>query len=524
MNKRLIVCCDGTWADLDMHYITNVGRLAQALLPTAKKGSQTIPQVIYYDDGVGADAGGIDRLIEGATGRGIDNIIYEAYRFICFNYEPGDEVCIFGFSRGAFTARSVAGMIGRIGLIPRSELKYVPQAYVAYRSKNENQQKALKKTSKAKDIDITLLGCWDTVGALGIPDKSRLLPLDRLTRRKHQFHDNKVGRNVKLALHAVAVDERRKEFDATLMQKSRPGQKIVQKWFPGDHGCVGGGRWEKRGLSNITLRWMVDEAKRNGVDLAVDWARLHDQAITDHSIYFDNSVAGIFGDRHRRIDPAEVKIGDLDDSVFQRWAEDSNYRSRNLKSTYGNRLDARAGAISGVRIPPQSLTRLNIGQFADIQVRSANSNNQTQINVDRNQQYEIEIERTQVWKDGGFDPCDISGWNAISSGPKSKLPWEDGDQVDLNVLKTRIVGWARKRRLVQDADWFQLVVGIDGDQFMAPTIKKPGDEKTPWLLKYKAVASGRLSFAANDLRSRLDIVDKYDNNAGWVWVRVRRVA
>ena len=140
------------------------------------------------------------------------------------------------------------------------------------------------------------------------------------------------------------------------------------------------------------------------------------------------------------------------------------------------------------------------------------------------QRYEIEVARTQVWKDGDFDPCDIAGWNTIKVGEKSKLPYEDGELVDPSALTAYVARFARKGRLVQDADWFQLVVGVDGDDWAAPTTKKPAGETDPWILNFTANGDGRLSFAANDLKSRIDLVDKYDNNAGWVWAKVTRKA
>ena len=97
--KRIIICCDGTWNDLEMRYITNVGRLVQVLPSIGRSGSGDIPQLIYYDDGVGADSGGIQRLMQGGFGWGINSLIYEAYRFVAINYEEGDEICLFGFSR-----------------------------------------------------------------------------------------------------------------------------------------------------------------------------------------------------------------------------------------------------------------------------------------------------------------------------------------------------------------------------------------------------------------------------------------
>lgn len=521
--KRIVICCDGTWNDLEMRYITNVGRLVQALLPEAGSGASRVPQLIYYDDGVGAESAGVRRLIEGAFGRGIDTIIYEAYRFLCINYEPGDEVCLFGFSRGAFTVRSIAGMISRVGLVPREQLKYVPEALTHYRSKSPSDQAAFKK-ARARDIPIAVLGCWDTVGALGIPDKVSLLSIDKLTRKKYQFHDLSLATGIKLAVHALALDEHRKEFDATLMHKSKAGQKLVQTWFPGDHGCVGGGLWEKRGLSNHTLRWMVDTVRAHGVDLAVDWKRLHDDAMVDHSIFFDNGIAAIYGTRQRRLRDGVVAFGDLDDTARRRWAEDGAYRYANLAKRFRQRLDTAAKQRTDVRVVPTADTALDVGDAAFVQVFAREADNRSRILVRQGERYQLEVARTQVWKDGDLDPCDILGWNTKKSGADAKRPWENGEPADHNALSTRLIRLGGRKKLVQNADWFQLVVGVDGDGFEAPTIALPASETEPYRLSYEPGADGRLSLAANDLYSRIGVIDKYDNNAGWIWVKVTRTA
>ena len=107
--KRLIVCCDGTWNDLEMPYPTNVAKMAIAVTPSDADG---VPQVVCYDEGVGTGKG-LDRVSGGAFGKGIDKNIEEAYKFLTVNYEPGDEIYLFGFSRGSYTVRSLAGMIGK---------------------------------------------------------------------------------------------------------------------------------------------------------------------------------------------------------------------------------------------------------------------------------------------------------------------------------------------------------------------------------------------------------------------------
>ncbi|WP_372797956.1 DUF2235 domain-containing protein, partial [Pontiella sp.] len=433
MNKRLIVCCDGTWNDLEMRYITNVGRLVQCMLPTGQRSDGTeIQQFIYYDDGVGADSKGLHRFLEGGFGRGMDNLIYEAYRFICINYEKDDELLLYGFSRGAYTVRSLAGMINKIGLVQRDNLKYVPQALEAYR---DNKSFIINDSGNrvvTLNVKIDLLGCWDTVGAMGIPDKLPWLPIDKLTRKKYKFHSTEIGSNIKRALHAVAIDERRKEFQATLMQKASnapASQKLIQTWFPGDHGCVGGGSWEKRGLSNHCLKWMIDQTVKLGIKLGTDLNRLHDQAISDESIFFPREKKWIYSSYDRPMPPHSVSWEDIDVTARNRWAEHSNYRPSKLKSRFAEQLNNHTS--TGGRIPPTTHTELDDGESACCRVHSEKKDNRSKIIVKKGSAYEIEIPRVQVWKDGDLDPCDVRGWNCIKSGAKAKHPYEDGKPADL---------------------------------------------------------------------------------------------
>lgn len=523
MKKRIIICCDGTWNDLEMRYITNVGRLVQALLPEGRSGNKSIPQVVYYDDGVGADASGLQQLMQGGFGWGIDNLIYEAYRHVCMNYEDGDELCLFGFSRGAFTARSLAGMIERVGLVPRSELKHVPGALKAYRAKNTKKQDAFRKEANSRTIDIDLLGCWDTVGALGIPDKIPFLSIDEISKKRYLFHNTKLGSHIKRAIHAVAIDEHRKEFKATLMEKpagAPAGQKLVQKWFPGDHGSVGGGTWEKRGLSNHCLKWMIEQAADLGIELGVNPGHLHDDAISDHSIFFHPSMSLVYSYYDRPMPEGSVKWDDIDQSARDRWAEDASYRPKYLKRRFSNKLDNLPG--DHLREPPVDDVHLEVGESADIQVRALEKNNPAHVQVRQHEKYRVDVSRLQVWKDGNLDPCDVRGWNTIKEGAKAKLPYEGGETLDAGRVKLSFIKMGRGKRLVPDADWFELVYRIGDGEHKAIHFAKPAKETESYTKTFTASGNGELFFAANDLASRFDLVDKYDNNAGWVWIRLTR--
>lgn len=520
MKKRIIVCCDGTWNDLEMRYITNVGRLVQALPNVGSSDGQDIFQMVFYDDGVGSDSSGVRRLWQGGLGKGIDNLIYEAYRFISVNYEDGDEICLFGFSRGAFTVRSVAGMIGKVGLVPRKNLKQVPQALDYYRSKNAREQAWFKKKYGVTDPKITLLGCWDTVGALGIPDKVPFLPIDNVLRRRYQFHDIKLGSHVERAIHAVAIDEVRKEFQATLMEKhaDNSATELIQKWFPGDHSSVGGGQWEKRGLSNRCLVWLLDQAAATGIDLKPDWSLLHDQAVSDHSIFFPNGMNFFYSKYNRPMPNRLVNWDDIDVTARIRWGEHADYRPPMLRKRFAAELNA---FDYDSRKPLSKLKELAVDESADVRVFAKDKHNETNIKVTSGEQFMIEVSSVQVWQDGKFDPCDIRGWSTDNS---DKIPYINGEEANIGSIKGSLIRGFKKKRLHAASDWFELVMKIGDQPFQGLDIKKPKHDYDAFEIGFTAKASGELVFAANDLSSRNQLVDKYDNNEGWIWLKVTRLS
>jgi uncharacterized protein (DUF2235 family) len=260
--KRLVVCCDGTWQQAEQPVPTNVLKLAE-MVPSNDPVEGT-PQIVRYNRGIGSGPEWLDRLGGGAFGWGIDQEIQSTYTFLCLNYEAGDEIYLFGFSRGAYTVRSLAGLM-RVagGLLPREEVEKVPDAYAIYRAnydlaRKEREMKAISPT--VRPVKITVLGCWDTVGSLGVP---RTLPvLSRFLNKKYEFHDYRLSNLIEHALHAVAIDEDRKVFDYTPMEQSeaniKAGQTLHQVWFPGDHGAVGGGNLGTAALADGALLWMID--------------------------------------------------------------------------------------------------------------------------------------------------------------------------------------------------------------------------------------------------------------------------
>lgn len=293
MVKRLIVCCDGTWNSLGMACPTNVVKFSQACKPIAADGT---PQILYYDEGLGTSRFVVDKVMGGAFGWGIDENIQDAYRFLCLNYTDGDEIYLFGFSRGAYTVRSLAGMIYCSGLLPHQHIPQISIAYELYRARGDENAPSKDKATHfrqqygSRQIDITLLGCWDTVGALGIPQLWPAIPINDTFNRKYRFHDDQVNRKIQHALHAMAIDERRKPFDVTHMKPSENANtQIKEVWFPGNHGCVGGGTADLTGLSDAALQWMVDEIAQFGLGLAFDTQWLADNLTLVHNTFFSNA-------------------------------------------------------------------------------------------------------------------------------------------------------------------------------------------------------------------------------------------
>ena len=273
-NKRLIVCCDGTWNEPDEKVDdnpadetepTNVLKVVRGIAPVDR---HKLPQVVYYDSGVGTQ-GFLDRYVGGGFGRGISQNIQQAYRFIANNYHEGDELFLFGFSRGAYTVRSLAGFIGSVGLLEKAHLRRVPEAYALYRTPPGKRPGSLPaqrlealKPPPRRGIPIKFIGVWDTVGALGAPTPI----LGRFTRGKVSFHDTQLGNDVRHGYQALAIDERRRPFQPDLWTgKPANGQTIEQVWFSGVHSNVGGS-YRHTGLSDITLKWLTDQASRHGLE------------------------------------------------------------------------------------------------------------------------------------------------------------------------------------------------------------------------------------------------------------------
>lgn len=294
--KRIIVCSDGTWQDglaTSRSQYSNVLRLARALdhedtrqdtegldISEGSKSRIPIQQIVYYQSGVGTDNNPWSHYVEGATGSSLAEKVEDLYGFIAHNYCPGDDIYLFGFSRGAYTVRMAALLIGEIGVLDRKDMDNFSTIFKNYQKRGMVKDQAelqqiekdlsdwvgpYSKGRRRVDIDgdgftIKCVGVWDTVGAVGMPDE---LLIKDPTGENALFgfkNAGKLGTHIQHAFQALALDERRKDFDCNRWEQHEEGRKkgqvLKQCWFSGSHSDVGGG-YDDHDLSDIALLWMA---------------------------------------------------------------------------------------------------------------------------------------------------------------------------------------------------------------------------------------------------------------------------
>jgi hypothetical protein len=293
--RHLIVCCDGTWNSPDQDSPTNVRRIFNALDRTDRT-----KQLSRYIPGVGTEGGLISRMVGGGfgvglgfgPGRGLAANVLEAYHWLITMYEPEDRIVLFGFSRGAYTARSLAGLIAMCGLVQcggteQETWRRIKRVYRRYQLGYQDQQGRAAQDAdqtwrdgltfsfdpvKPKRIPVHFIGVWDTVGSLGLPDPWRWIA-PGFSSRRYEFNDVRLNPYVPFAYHALAMDERRGPFSPTLWEtvdpppSDAPAQELRQVWFPGSHMDVGGGHRET-GLSDRPLQWMIEQAEQVRVGIS----------------------------------------------------------------------------------------------------------------------------------------------------------------------------------------------------------------------------------------------------------------
>ena len=291
--RNIALCFDGTWNSDDRASPTNVVKTSQAVLPESVAGT---PQLRYYDRGVGT--GRFDRVRGGLLGLGLARNVELAYVWLSSHYRPGDRIFLFGYSRGAYTARSLAGLLGLCGVpdaercaaaglgvvdvaiqgmaiyrlrrgAARAERAACHVETYAVRSRRSRAAGRLGPPASGPPCVVHFIGVWDTVGALGVP----VTWLNWIGARRHRFHDVRLDLHIRNACHAVAIDEGRRPF-APALWTNRParGQNVEQLWFPGVHSDIGGGR-PNTGLSDRALLWMWSRAHAAGLALRPDAVR-----------------------------------------------------------------------------------------------------------------------------------------------------------------------------------------------------------------------------------------------------------
>jgi uncharacterized protein (DUF2235 family) len=374
--KRLAVFLDGTWNVVGDD--TNVWRLKSLCAPT---GTDGLPQIAYYEKGVNG-------LLGGLFGAGIDKIITHAYQWLVDHYDPGDEIFIFGFSRGAYTARSLAGFIAKCGLLKSGGALGVTQLYNRYRRKDARTIWALLDAQQngnlgdatleellmlkySMAVHIKLVGVWDTVGDLGIP----WLSFEGLKWWSNEgFLSTGLRVPIDNGFHALAIDEHRRAFSPTLWTvrtpanpdpdapPSRPLSSVEQRWFVGAHANVGGG-YDSDLLPQIPLRWIMKKASlhglafRNDVELDGDVLRA---AVCDSYREFMYGIYRWFSRPYFRpigLPAAPTKDGTdsnvnetIDASVFARWNTDAKYRPPNLADWAARHRVAISGLTNSVLV------------------------------------------------------------------------------------------------------------------------------------------------------------------------------
>lgn len=280
--KRIVILVDGTWNEESTGINTNIAKLdpdnKQAGAPLIKpRASDGTEQRVFYHDGVGNDPDLLKHLLGGAIGIGLRKIVQECYQKVADNYLPGDEIYILGFSRGAYAARALAGLIGASGIQRSADtnafdaiwnnFRVAPDVRQGRKAASSGDQKAIDAFHKAAvqntieaNPRIKCVGVFDTVGSYGVPAGIGLAAVGRyVTLAFLGFHDTEIGKHVDIGLHAVAVDERRRPFVPTFWTapKAQPPQTHVeQTWFAGVHCNVGGG-YPDSGLSDQALIWMI---------------------------------------------------------------------------------------------------------------------------------------------------------------------------------------------------------------------------------------------------------------------------
>jgi uncharacterized protein (DUF2235 family) len=335
--ERLIVLFDGTWND--PADLTNVFQLSTLI----EEYDGEIKQTFFYEPGVGTAPG--DKLRGGLFGYGLSENLLKGYDWLARHYKEGDEIWVFGFSRGAYTARSMVGLIRKCGLLKTSTPNLLQRAEDLYRDKSahpDSDQCQTFRHTYSLEVNVHFLGVWDTVGALGIP--GTMISEKAL----YSWHDTELSKIVSYAYHAMALDENREAYNVAMWTNENGTKKpentdVEQRWFIGAHANVGGG-YGKDPLSTLSLAWMLEKARNANLKLKpyVAPTNAYLTKPTDSYKDFAYGIYGFFkglfvkGDG-RFFRPYEVIQNNMrsvnvtvDASVKSKWGAQADYRPPTL--------------------------------------------------------------------------------------------------------------------------------------------------------------------------------------------------
>lgn len=334
-----MILFDGTWSKAETQ--TNVERLWKLIATTDAQGRE---QIMEYLPGVGVRPG-LGHLLGGAFGRGLADSVKQGYQWLAQHRREGDEVWMFGFSRGAYAARSVSGLIHKCGLLNpdaggQVTSAMVDAAYAIYEKNTayDDPQAIAFRAQHSREIGIRFIGVWETVGELGIPDVASWFPYSR---GRYRFHDTELSGNVRNAYQALALDEHRADFMPakwTSLPTSATPIAVEQRWFVGAHSDVGGGEMADGAgrrpdlLPDITLAWMQRKAIDAGLACTKSFIPPVDAyTATPNNSYkqFMYGLYKLFKRPYNRVVGGGVNET-IDDSVWQRWNALADYRPPSL--------------------------------------------------------------------------------------------------------------------------------------------------------------------------------------------------
>lgn len=447
--KNIAIFCDGTgnssqMTDDGLPVTTNVWKLYRAALDHTESQWR---QVVWYDPGVGTGTsreakalgwlgklwemvssvfspsskwGGALRVLpklrmvyELATGAGIEENIRQGYEQIVRHYQPGDRIFLFGFSRGAYTARCIAGVISRVGLL-RSEYAYrVDDVYRQYRHHLTRGTSAEILTPEAfhakADFPVALLGVWDTVASLGLPLWGWWFSLSKLL--SFASINSNPAPVCKSIRHAVAMDERRSAFFVTMFGAPGPGQDVRQVWFRGAHGGVGGG-YAAAGLSDIALDWMAEAAVAEGLLLRPEALAMAPNPLGPVICELDHVPAWHIMGTWPRWHPCQ-REDDLSESP---------QFGRLHPSVYSRSAHAESLSSPGAPLDGERMVFLDPGDGCIIQARGDRQWNRTGLVVEQGGLYRVTyLEGT--WRDENAPPCGPDGQDARECSVRAVSGW-----------------------------------------------------------------------------------------------------